>query len=76
LIIKPYLLSTRYVDEPLDFAVVQAVDCAAPRAWWLELESAPDLFDDVLGLVVGQVVFAPDPQRFDDGVVERLRLYW
>jgi hypothetical protein len=54
------------LEESFHFTAVETVDGAIPRAWWFEREVAPDLLDDVLGLIVAEVVFPPEAEGLAD----------
>ena len=52
------------LDEPLHLAFVQPGDRAAARAQRPQPQPTPHLLHDVLGLVISQVILAPEPRCF------------
>jgi hypothetical protein len=50
------------VDQPLDLASLQTLNGTSPPGWSPDMQLMPNLLDDVLGLIVGEVMLAPHPR--------------
>jgi hypothetical protein len=59
------------MDQPFDFGVVQALDDAPAGAGRLHAERASCSLDHVFGLVVGEVVLAPEPAGGARDMIDR-----
>jgi hypothetical protein len=66
---EPFLapILIRVVNQSLDLASLQALNRSSPPRRSRDMQLMPNLLNDVLGLVVGEVMFAPQPRGlFDD----------
>ena len=64
------------LNQAFDFAGLQAGDCSVPRARWLKRQPTTDPLHDVFGLIVVEMVLAPEAKGVLHDVVEGLRLCW
>jgi hypothetical protein len=61
------------VNEAFHFASIQPLDCEIPRARRFERQPATNPFHDVFGLVVSQMMFAPEPECLVDDLSQVFR---
>ena len=61
------------LNQALDFAWLQAGDRAVAGMWRLQRQAAAHLLHNVLGLIVTEVMLAPEAQGVPDDFVEGMR---